>query len=273
MDIYIDIIFAVNSIMNFIIFFLASKILKLNPKLYRMAAGAMLSGVIYCVLLVFLTRYFNFISGIGVLLVGLFVAFGRVSKKQFVMLVFYSHMIAFLIGGATLAVYSYIHTSNFSGVMENFSVGLLIASTIFIFIFLKLGMMYYQNMVLTKKAFYPVKIYKGDYVVELITLVDTGNSLVEPISGSPVMLTEQPLVEELMKKEDVQDKLRVIPYKTVGKEGLLMGFIPDKIEIHKNEDIITVEEVVIGLCDFSLSKRGNYRGLLSPIFFEEAEVF
>lgn len=269
MDIYIDIVFAINSVMNFTIFLLVAKLLKLRPKSYRLWLGAGVSGALYCVLLVVFTQYFNFITGIGTLLVGLGVAFGRVSRKQFGLMVLYAHVVAVLIGGGTLAMYSYLHM-NFFGIMENFSLSLMAGSTLLIFVGLKFGAWQMNQGLMSRRKYYQVSIYQGEYVISLNTLVDTGNSLVEPMSGMPVMLAEQGQLQQLLTTNLLEEKWRLIPYKTVGKEGVLFGFKPDKIEIKKENETLTLEKVIVGLCDFELSKQGNYRGLLNPVLLEVA---
>ena len=57
-------------------------------------------------------------------------------------------------------------------------------------------------------------------------------------------------------------KLRWIPYKSLGKEnGMLLGIKIDGMEVEK-EEIHKVQNVIVGIYDKSLTKRGEYRALV-----------
>src|SRR5690554_6486638 len=96
--------------------------------------------------------------------------------------------------------------------------------------------------------------------IELVALIDTGNSLKEPISQKPVIIAEyrvlKTILPELVKKaylenkdvdlnfiakimEELGDeiKLRLIPFKSLGNDnGILIGFIPDSINVSLNNE-------------------------------------
>lgn len=74
-------------------------------------------------------------------------------------------------------------------------------------------------------------------------LIDTGNSLVEPFSGEPVIVCESKALGctvpgEIAKYDlnnPTQQKARLIPYKTIDSSGLLPAFIPEKMIIKTSE--------------------------------------
>lgn len=88
-----------------------------------------------------------------------------------------------------------------------------------------------------------VSISHGGKTAELIALLDTGNTLRDPVTGKQVIVVDgnlaelfwgcsvdclQKPVETLMFCKGLS--LRLIPYSTVGKPaGLLLGFQPDRI--------------------------------------------
>lgn len=60
--------------------------------------------------------------------------------------------------------------------------------------------------------------------VEATALVDSGNSLTEPISGKPVSIVERKLFDSLWEK--TPEGFRAIPYHSVGKKrGIMPGFL------------------------------------------------
>lgn len=270
MDIYIDVVFLINFFMNGFIFLVVRGLIKSSVKLYRVLFGAFVSALLYCIMLIVFTRYFNFITAILMLVAGLFVSFGKMPLKKFGITILYAHIVAFLTGGVAIGLYHYINTINFRGVIQNFSIPLLIVSSLFCFVILKGVSLYVRARLMTKRMYHQIKVYQGESDLSINALVDTGNALTEPISGYGVLLIEQKILEQMIEKEKLMDKMRTIPFKSVGGEGIIFGFIPDKIEIQQEKGVMVVTEVVIGLCHFTLSKKGDYQGLIGPNFFEEA---
>jgi len=84
--------------------------------------------------------------------------------------------------------------------------------------------------------------------VSLQALVDTGNGLRDPITGQPVLVTDglcawelaglsrKQLLEPAQTMAQIRDlPLRLIPYRTVGKEGMLLALRCDRVEIGNEE--------------------------------------
>ena len=58
-------------------------------------------------------------------------------------------------------------------------------------------------------------------------------------------------------------KLRCIPFSSLGKQnGMLLGIKADEIEVEREEDKKITKNVIIGIYDKSLTKRGEYRALV-----------
>ena len=75
-----------------------------------------------------------------------------------------------------------------------------------------------------------VRLRNGEKDMEVPALIDSGNSLVEPISGKPVCVITQEIYERLLLKNSTG--FRVIPYHSVGrKHGVLPGYLLDEVEI------------------------------------------
>ena len=113
------------------------------------------------------------------------------------------------------------------------------------------------------------KITKNDLICELIikignkkvrlkALIDTGNSLKYSNTNDNVIIVEKNKIfsEDEFKKyiEEGSDenanntKLRLIPFKSIGKEnGVLIGIKPDEVIMIKDEKITKLENVIIGM--------------------------
>ncbi len=140
------------------------------------------------------------------------------------------------------------------------------------------------NLLNKDTEYYSIDIMCSDKIININALMDTGNSLVEPISRKPVIVAEYSALKEILpcklveiyenKKESnlmeiisaisedsFRNSLRIIPFKSVGKEkGMMIGFVADSVKIENN----VINKPVIGICRFNLSKRGLYNALISP---------
>ncbi len=112
--------------------------------------------------------------------------------------------------------------------------------------------------------------------VRFSCLYDSGNHLVEPFSGWPVLVVERGMLEEVLavpagiaQMEDTQG-WRVIPFSSVGGEGLLPAFVPDRVTLRPLGGRVPEKPLppcYIAVCDHL--GRGEYRGLMSSAFGEE----
>lgn len=96
-------------------------------------------------------------------------------------------------------------------------------------------------------------------------LLDTGNGLIEPISGKPVCILQTNEAEKLYKKEE---GVLLIPYRAVGtKKGILYGFIADSMKLISEEEQREILKPVIGITDEKISTKQEYEMLLNPLLF------
>ena len=120
-------------------------------------------------------------------------------------------------------------------------------------------------------------------------MVDTGNLAKEPITNTPVIIVESSLLEVVLPNEILNNlenilsgdlsqvseetqekyisKLRCIPFSSLGKQnGMLLGIRADEIQLETEDEKKTSNNVIIGIYDKSLSKRGEYRALIGIDF-------
>ena len=134
----------------------------------------------------------------------------------------------------------------------------------------------------------PLKVAFENGIIMLSALIDTGNSLYDPLTDSPVVVVEFNAIKNILPleiqnifDESIEDDLasvtqivssskwlsrfRLIPFKSLGKEnGMLIGFKPDYIEVGENTKIRGARNVIIGIYNRALSKNDNYNALLGP---------
>lgn len=294
-EIYADVVFLINFIMDAFIFWITSKLVKRKIKMWRLFAGAGLTAALYC-LLIFVQQlriYYNFFACLVILMSGLLLAFHPRKVKEFIKLIVISHIAAFSVGGLGIALFYYTNISSIIGnylsvAVGNFSFKILLAASSISYVIIKLSIGWIRRVMIKKQTFYNIKIYFDKDDLTLNTLMDTGNSLTDPIGKLPVIVTEFEAVKDILpdglklvfyeKKEDNFDyileqienedfkyRIRMIPYVSIGqKNGMLIGFKPDRVEVFKENKTVSIKDVIIGIYNFKLSGDGSYQGLLNP---------
>lgn len=123
----------------------------------------------------------------------------------------------------------------------------------------------------------------GERRVEFTALVDTGNTLTDPVSGRGVMVAEGEAARALFPRDhrpDRQDftdpagaverlgtgvwrgRFRLLPYRAVGVDrGLLLAVRADSLELDGSEK----GPVLVALSPTPVSDGGGYRALIGPM--------
>lgn len=126
----------------------------------------------------------------------------------------------------------------------------------------------------------PVRLRLGERMVDLTALVDTGNTLTDPVSGRPVMVAEGERAGPLFPREyrpgpgDLADptaaltrlgtgkwrsRFRLLPYRSVGVDrGLLLAVRLDSLEL----DGQGRGPVLVALSPTPVSDGGGYQALV-----------
>ncbi len=291
--IYIDIIWLDNLIMNFIILWASSKLSKYNTPLYRLLVSSLLGATYAVTLVVFKIHLLNswsikIILSLIMLLIGFkFTTMGRLFR---LMGVFYG--VTFAFGGIAFALYFFTEDilSIEEGVfyIKNFPVKILILSSLLFIIFVSTIWPRIRSKLISYNLTYNINIkYKGmDFILN--ALLDTGNSLYDPITKSPVIIVEytkiqhvlpieirelfqnngemdMDIITEALKDSDFIERIRLIPYYAVGKSGgLLLGFKPDKVLISLEGNWREYQDVVVAIYNDKLSRDEYYHALIHP---------
>lgn len=130
-----------------------------------------------------------------------------------------------------------------------------------------------------------VRMAVGERSLCLDGLVDTGHQLRAPLTGLPVLLVaakdlapllglqlSQTLAGAVTEWDQLPDpwrsKVRMVPFLTVAKEGLLPAFRPDGLWLRRGGAPWQRVEALVGLVAFGLGGWGEYQVLLPPLLIE-----
>ncbi len=107
-------------------------------------------------------------------------------------------------------------------------------------------------------------------------LIDSGNSLVEPISGKPVSVVEEKVLRELM--QDNFQGFRAIPYHSIGKDkGILEGYLLRELWLEMDGMKKTFHDVYIAVSPEPVShgddcRESSIKMIVNPRLLEEAKM-
>ena len=273
MIIYIDILLALNWWIDFLLLLGVRRSMGGDGKPWRLAVGALV-GALSCLVLflppisVWLSLTIRLVS--AALMVTVAFGFGlRAWLRRVVMLFAFSAGLAGLCG----ALYFFLAPQGFyvfNGVVY-YSVPplLLVALTVGCY-----GLLWLSEQLLRRRApkehLFRVRITHKAHTVCFSCLYDSGNHLAEPFSGKPVLVIEREVAEELLGWTPTVDNLpagwRLIPYNTLGGNGLLPAFIPDAVAVIRGGDACPLPSCYVAVCD--CLGRGEYRGLMGAAMAE-----
>jgi stage II sporulation protein GA (sporulation sigma-E factor processing peptidase) len=292
MTVYADVLFAVNFTMDGIILWTVAKLTRQRVKLLRLALGALAMALPYCIL-VLAAPYNTVISltaSVVMLTLGLVIALKPRKFKKLLLQVSLGYIASFAIGGLGLALF-YLTDLPFLAytVMETLSWKLVAVCVIGSYAAVKVIVRLTEYIAVKRQMLTSVSVRVGDCNTAFEALVDTGHTLYDPISNSPVIIAEFEQVKHflpeklqtLFNEKNENDlslliqssdgggfagRLRMIPFKSLGRaNGMLIGFKPDYVTVGAGASAAAVRsDIVIGIYNNQLTRDGRYQGLLAP---------
>ena len=212
MKMYLEFIFIINFLLDFMILYGTKRILKLNKPNYRLIIGSLVGSLTTFLLFINLNSLFLMISKLILSFLIIIVTFGL---KDILTNLLYFYLISIILGGT---FYLFDLNSNYY-----FNLIILITlSPIITFLLIKEFLSYKNNY--TNK--YKVTIYIKNKEYKLEGFIDTGNRLISPIKKEPVILVNL--------KINCQ-KIIYVPYKALNTSGIISCIRPDKVYINDKE--------------------------------------
>ena len=296
MTIYVDVVLIENLIMNYIILFATSIILKNNSKFWRLLSASLI-GAIYTVISYIsnLKIYSSMILKLILSIIIVYVAFNpqNIRKMWKSLLIFYLTSLVF--GGAAFALIyivkpqeTFLKNGLFLG---TYSLKTILLSGIVAFFIVITAFTVVKNKISKRDMFCNIKVKLNGKEIETKAMLDTGNMLKEPITNIPVIVVEHTLLYECVPKQILNNieeilggdfskipdeikkkymtKLKFIPFSSLGKQnGMLLGIKPEYVVIKdENDEEKKLNEIIIGIYNKSLTKRGEYRALMGIELF------
>lgn len=211
MKTYIESIFIINYLLDYMILYGTKRILNKNTKNYKLLLSSLLGS---------LTTFIVYIkiSTIELLLVKLIISIGMIyisfGKKDFLKTILYFYCISVILGGSF-----YLFEIN----KLSYKRVLILIITPFL---LKTIIKEYKKYKNIQKEKYMVELTISDKKYNLVGFLDSGNQLKSPISEKSVILVDLYIPHK---------KSYYIPYKALNTEGIIECMKAEKIVINEKE--------------------------------------
>ena len=255
--IYIDVLLGVNLFINYFLLLTVAKFLSLYAKRWRLVLGAAVGAVFsLTVLLPELSAVLTFAMKLGISGLIVLAAFRFSGWPPFFRQLAAFYIVSFSFAGLMLALWYFIAPQGLivknSIVYFDVSPLLLLILTVFCYFLIRL-IQRFTGRQTPKNLFYPLQIEWKGKEVACVAKVDTGNSLVEPFSGLPVVVCRSSLLEQLTDREEalwlrspsldgpVPRGCRLVAFHSVGGGGFLGAVRPDRLKICRQGQWIACE--------------------------------
>jgi stage II sporulation protein GA (sporulation sigma-E factor processing peptidase) len=304
LEVYIDIIFILNFFMDIVLLVIVKKLLRCQSTKIKLICGAAIGALGACILSVFpnLNGIIQFFLAYVIICLAMIeISFRPKNNKTRGKAVIILYITTYFLGGFLNSLYYHtklgiyfkelIEGKLFDKQNTTFFILAIITGFLAICIFISA----LHNLRKGVLDTYQVDLFFGDKSVKVIGLLDTGNSLYDPIYKKPVLVAQEDAIEPLLtvkqasllqvmldtvegskvkKTEVVLDdsiyednyetiNIMMIPYHSIGrKSGMLPAIVMKRVDIWNGEEKISSEKVYTAICRGKLSSKNEYQLIL-----------
>ncbi len=251
MVIYIDVLLFTNILIDYCILSLSKKFLHINTKEFRLILGA-IAGALFS-LTIFLPSVNTFSSLFIKLICSItmcFISFGYRNIKQYIKCISCVFFFTVVFCAMMIAFYQLVKPNKMAVVNDNIyfqidAVLLIVLSVVIYIVIILLQKILGGNI---SDALVHLKVTIENKEYSCIGKIDTGCTLTEPFSNSPVIIMEKYLLDGVS-----EQKKRIIPYRVLGGDGIIYAVKAQKVSIDKKE---ITKDIYIGI----------FEGRIDPCF-------
>lgn len=244
-ELYVDSLFLINFVMNLYILMLVNRSTLRTATPGRLLAGAAFGGGGYLLLFLFAGPVpFKLALGAAWAIGMLFITFPVRGLRSFLKLLEKMLLFSFCMGGALLFLIRSLHFAE--GVLTGIFGILGMGGILFLFLGRFFKETKAENCICRATLAYCGK------TMTVTALIDSGNSLAEPISGKPVSVVEEEVFRSLWGSGG--QGMRVIPYHSIGKKrGILEGYLLPELRLEIDGMCKTFRDIYIAVSPESIS--------------------
>lgn len=279
--VYIDVLFLINFSMDFLALRMAGAILHLPSRRFAVVGASILGGV-YAIAAALLPGgvVLSSLIGIGVALLLCYVAYGReCGRRAFLCLFALFFAISWLLGGMITAFYQFL-SRLFASREELLSLLLEGDGRLALFFGLSLTAALILTLGRRHLAFARplcrtvlLTVTERGESRTFSALVDSGNTLCDPLSGRPCVVIDPEVIEGIPAdilafsasglldtgglSPESRRRIRLVPSESIGGDRLLVGFLPERLTLRTDDGEERALDAVLVL---DTRKKGGFNG-------------
>ena len=260
--VYIDRLFLLQLVQSCVLLLLTRAFLRSTVTLKRIVFASAAGTLLFCVIFLLpgISRNIKVLLFALCSLATLWLAFRIRTLQVFCRAVILYHAAAFLLAGA---LYALLHAAGRRPAMTTMQASLCAVGV---------GTAALYILRWEKKSAQAVIVAAiledGDVKITLEALIDSGNSLYDPISQRPVCVVEKAALEGKIPL-DIPEKFRLIPYHSLGKKhGIMQAVEIEKLKVKKEGQELVIEKALLGLYENKVTQSGAYQMILHPALLE-----
>lgn len=269
--IYVDVLFIINFIIDYILLSATSFFARKFPGILRLCMASSV-GAVFAAASFFMpfNTFFSLLATVSVAFLMVMVAFG---SKKCVTLLKNTAIFILVCTAASGIAFAAIFSGKTSDIAVNngiFYADINAYTMLLIFIcaiaIIHTATGYIKRQKIKNSFLYNITIEKNSKKAEDVALFDSGNFMTDPISQKSVIIAEWQSVSSLFNEDKITQAIVNHPkdFVYIGCHGLggvtgMYAFSPDKVT---SDEIEFLEPVLVAITEMSLDKEGSYRMIL-----------
>ncbi len=259
--IYADILLTINLVVDYLVLFASARLAGKSFLRIKGLFGAMIGSVYSLIIFIEIPPMFFAATKFAASAAMIFVTFGKQSFREFVRLITVMYICGFIFSGFMMLINSFAKTESFfikSGIVYyEFSAFGIVVSCV-----AALAITEILRRILRRgepEGNFIAKIYYNGSCAVLKGFTDTGNTLSEPLCGTPVAVAPPKSLEKILsenmlsalKKGEVstKEKIFAVPCRTVSGSVLMFAFLPDMVVIINGKGEFETEKIMIAVSE------------------------
>lgn len=277
LEIYVDVIFIINFIMDILLLWIVRKILKYKNSIFRLLSGAAIGALGACILAVLqgLNGLIQFLAAYVVICFAMIiVSFQFRNLAATLKAVAILYITTFFLGGVLNSLYyhsmlGYYFTELIHGrLFQNQNMAYFVLAVLVGTLAVKIFILTLKNLRSKELQTYETELTYGDKSVRIIGLLDTGNDLHDPIYGKPVIIAELAALEPLLTVHQ-KNRLQILSDTLDGGRT----FLNDRENSLQNSSLQEQEEEFFNIMMIPYHSIGKKNGMLPAIVMNRVVIF
>lgn len=292
--IYLDVLYLINWVMDFMIFYCVSLILNEHIKYRMMLLASAVAALVYCMLIVMplLQKIPYGVYALVVPVPSLLILFKPRTYRIFIKQYVVSMLVGSLFGGTVFSIWSYLYGT--SGNIRDMHIMMLIGIGMGVCAIFYLGFRWLRRQFIFPAFTYQLVMKAHGESVQMQALLDTGNTLYTSRGREPVLVVEYERIKALLSAnqkaryeqfkacnlQEIEEKViegsysfeELIPFNSVGcPNGFLWALEVDEVQMKNDIQKIEIAPCMVGISSERLFEDCAFHALLHPEFVIKEE--